>query len=367
MIRPLALWGNRLGKAVIILVALAAVGGTGWLAGHGAVSPEPPRDPLPKPALVGRPIPVKQGDIVSRLLLNATIEAEPPAEVRAVKGGKVVRIYVKRGQRVNKGEPVVAVQYIPEQRTPATPPAAEPKPGDKDAAKPAEPPAPKPVTVIVRASAAGKVSKILTHRDREVGPGDSVMQIDRGRYRAVAPVQPKEVYRLYDRPKSIKLAIDHGPAPFKCPLISYGAAGGGKSDAEQGPGGGGGDGGASVQVSCRVPHGIKVFSGVQAKMSVITDSAEGAILVPTSAVLGQAGKGKVTVVHADGRRETRAVKLGINDGKMVEVRSGLSVGEQILDRAPEDADFVEPPKGRGGPGEPIPMEGKVVIETPGEG
>jgi hypothetical protein len=75
------------------------------------------------------------------------------------------------------------------------------------------------------------------------------------------------------------------------------------------------------------------------------------VIIPLSAVLGQADKGQVTVVSDDGKREVRTVKLGINDGTKVQVIDGLQAGEKILDRAPEDPAFTGPPKQSGdGPG-----------------
>lgn len=353
---PLAVWGNRLGKTAIIGVVVAAVGGTGWLAGHGAASPPPPREDLPVADLSPQVITVAEGSIVSRLTVDAAVEADPPIEVRTRTGGSVVKIYRRTGQKVAKGVPILAIRSVPGDSAATTPPGGGTTPEKPKAGS-------KPVIRTIYAGSAGRIAALQAPMGKQVEPGETVASIDRRRFRAVGSIAAKDVYRLYKRPKSIKLAIDHGPAPFTCKLIDYGAgaAGGAGSNAaggddSEGPDGGG-DGSAGVQISCRVPASQRVFSGVQAKMSITTDAVVNAVVIPLGAVLGQADTGRVTVVTEDGRREVRTVKLGLNDGSKVEVVKGLEAGDQILDRAPDDAAFSGPPEsGRGGEG----PEGGIV-------
>jgi macrolide-specific efflux system membrane fusion protein len=351
---PLAIWGNRLGKAAIIAVVVATVGGTGWLAGHGAASPAPVRDSLPTADLTPREIPVEEGLIVSRLTVDAVVHADPPIQVHSEKGGSVTQVYRKVGREVHKGDPIMAIKSMPDGGGTSSPGGG----GSTSTSKSA----PKPVTRVLHATANGKISEVLTPVGKEVAPGDAVVSIDQGKFHAVASIDSQEVYKLYNRPKSIKLAIDHGPAPFNCKLIDYGAGTGGattgsggsvdKSGSSPSSGDGSGGSGASgsdgVQVTCRIPASQRVFSGIQAKMSITTDSVSGAVIIPLSAVLGQADKGRVTVVTDGGKREVRTVKLGINDGTKVQVVDGLKAGEKILDRAPEDPAFSGPPQQSGG-------------------
>lgn len=375
-------WGNRLAKIVIIIVVLGTVGGTGWLAGHGAANPETPPDLTPSADLAPQVITVGEADIVSRLTVDANVQADPPAEVRPQRTGIVTAVYRKVGQLVLKGESLLAMKS-------SSDPGEISGQGSKGKK-------PKPVIRVVRASATGRLSSVTAHVGQEVSPSASVAAIDPGRFLAVATIEPKEVYKLYNRPESIKLAIDHGPAPFSCKLMAYGAgispgssgggsAGGhGGSGGPGGPGGpggdqgggdsgdpGGGSGGAQVQVSCRIPRSQKVFAGIRGKMSITTDSVRKATVIPLSAVLGEAEKGQVTVVKEDGKREVRKVKLGVNDGKHVQVVDGLEPGEKILDRAPQDPAFTGPavPGGEGGqdggPGfTAVPGGGSMTGEGP---
>ena len=53
-----------------------------------------------------------------------------------------------------------------------------------------------------------------------------------------------------------------------------------------------------------------------------------------TAVQGAADTGVVYVIGADGEQEERTVTLGLNDGVNIEVTSGLSEGETILQFVP---------------------------------
>ncbi|WP_157964078.1 efflux RND transporter periplasmic adaptor subunit [Actinocorallia populi] len=316
----LGIWGNRAGKAGILLAVGAVIFGTGYLANNGAAAPEPVAEKVPVPDLAPKTIKVAEGTIVARLVLKATVNADPAAPARPEKAGTVTRVLVKKGQRVNKGEAVVAFEHTPEPKAPAKP-GTEPKPV-------------KPVTLYLAAPATGRVQEIQAHVGSSVSPGEVAFSVDRGRFRAVAEVETKDIYRLYNKPRSVRLQIDHGPAPFACPLISYGAGGG-----EEG----------KVEISCRIPESRKVFPGLPAEMSVLTDQAKNVPVVPLAAVLGKAETGWVTVVGESGERTRREVELGLNDGKRIEIKSGLEVGEKILDLAPEDAAFAGPEKPKGHP------------------
>ncbi|MFI0480351.1 efflux RND transporter periplasmic adaptor subunit [Actinomadura sp. 9N215] len=337
--------GNRLAKAGIIVAVLGVVGGTGWLAGNGAAEPPAPSDPLPSVDLSPKVITVGKGTIVSRITVDAVVRADPPVPVRVTKSGTVTTVHRKNGQRVNKGERLLTVKVPGED---------EPGEDEKD----------KPTAIAVTAPASGRISNLTARVGQELAPSDPVAQLDRGRYQAVATISSKEIYKLYNRPESIKMAIDHGPAPFTCRLLAYGAgvsntAPSGQPEDPSGEGtqgGSGGGGGDNVEVTCRIPRRQKVFAGIRGKMAITTDSVTDAVVIPLSAVLGEASKGKVTVVGGNGEREVRDVGLGINDGKRVEIVDGLEPGDKILDRAPDNAAFdvpAPPQEGGGGPEAPV--------------
>src|SRR5690242_10961270 len=107
----LGIWGNRAGKAGILLAVAGVVGATGYLAGHGAAAPKPVVEKLPEPNLAPRVLTVKEGSITSRLVLDATIAAEPAVPVLPEKSGTVTKVLAKVGQYVGKGEAVVEFKY----------------------------------------------------------------------------------------------------------------------------------------------------------------------------------------------------------------------------------------------------------------
>ena len=362
-------WANRLVKAGIIAAVLATVGGTGWLAGHGAASPEKPADDLPVANLSPKPITVEKGEIVSRLTVDAVVRADPATPVRATKQGTVSAVYRKNGQRVTKGQTILTVKLQS---------SDEGDDGGQDG-KSKKSKKSKPRIVSVTAPVSGTLSGLNATVGQDINPSDSVAQIDRGRFQAVATIDGKEVYRLYNKPEEVKLAIDHGPSPFRCKLLAYGAGasdkgggkdsngpsgGGGSPDGggAQGDQGGGGGGGDNVEVTCRIPSSQRVFAGIRGKMAITTDSVHDAVVIPLSAVLGENDKGRVTVIGDDGKREIRKVTLGINDGKQVEVTDGLGAGDKILDRAPEDPAFDVP--GQSGADQP-PEDGGMPPDDGG--
>ena len=52
--------------------------------------------------------------------------------------------------------------------------------------------------------------------------------------------------------------------------------------------------------------------------------------VPLEAVAQDGDKATVTVVDAAGAQTVRAVRLGLADNKIVEIRNGLKAGERVL-------------------------------------
>ena len=68
-----------------------------------------------------------------------------------------------------------------------------------------------------------------------------------------------------------------------------------------------------------------IIPGMKAAVHIQAGKLENVLLIPVGAVTA----GKVTV-EKDGKDEERDVVLGKSDGQNVEVRNGLSEGEQVL-------------------------------------
>jgi hypothetical protein len=84
-----------------------------------------------------------------------------------------------------------------------------------------------------------------------------------------------------------------------------------------------------LRLVCTAPADVKLINGAAATLELVTASAQNALVVPVEAVAGGQGKGKVDVVGPDGAKVTTDVVLGLTDGKVVEVKSGLT-GEETL-------------------------------------
>jgi hypothetical protein len=98
---------------------------------------------------------------------------------------------------------------------------------------------------------------------------------------------------------------------------------------------------------------VKLINGAAATLEVVTARAANALVLPVEAVAGTQGRGKVDLVRPDRTRETRDVVLGLSDGKVVEIKSGLTGEETIAVPGPN-----LPPAKPGENGPPGPVIGK---------
>ncbi len=57
--------------------------------------------------------------------------------------------------------------------------------------------------------------------------------------------------------------------------------------------------------------------------------SKNALVLPVEAVAGSQGSSQVTVVRRDGSRETRVVVLGLTDGRVIQIKSGLTGDETV--------------------------------------
>ncbi len=104
-----------------------------------------------------------------------------------------------------------------------------------------------------------------------------------------------------------------------------------------------------LRLVCTAPADVKLINGAAATLELVTASARNALVVPVEAVAGGQGKGKVDVVGSDGAKQTTDVELGLTDGKVVEIKSGLT-GEETLAVPGPNLPPGEPADGQVGPG-----------------
>jgi macrolide-specific efflux system membrane fusion protein len=72
--------------------------------------------------------------------------------------------------------------------------------------------------------------------------------------------------------------------------------------------------------------------GMSATAAVVTNRADGAVLVPSLAVKTVGGQQVVTVLGADGKTQTNVpVSVGITNGSETQIMSGLSSGATVVE------------------------------------
>ncbi|MCL5960623.1 MAG: efflux RND transporter periplasmic adaptor subunit [Chloroflexi bacterium] len=84
----------------------------------------------------------------------------------------------------------------------------------------------------------------------------------------------------------------------------------------------------TVKVSAEDDEG-KLKAGMFARVNINLDESQGVLIVPEQTVVKRGAENNVFVV-ADGKVHSRRVELGASDGKNVEVRSGLQVGDKVV-------------------------------------
>lgn len=167
-------------------------------------------------------------------------------------------------------------------------------------------------------------------------------------YGIVADIDSAMAYRISGAAKSVEGQIKNGPGPFKCkPLGTIAAlpagtvpappptspapdATGNAPEPEPGaPAGGDGSDPTGLQLVCTAPSGVKLINGAAVTLNLVTGRADNVLVLPVEAIAGSQGRGKVDVVGPDRVRKTVDVVLGLSDGKVVEIKSGLKGTETV--------------------------------------
>lgn len=76
--------------------------------------------------------------------------------------------------------------------------------------------------------------------------------------------------------------------------------------------------------------GSRAAAGMTVRLDVITERAEDVLVIPNEAVSLLDGKQVVSVLSENGSTTTVAVELGMTDGSIVEVVSGLESGQRVV-------------------------------------
>lgn len=188
---------------------------------------------------------------------------------------------------------------------------------------------PKVTVEVVKAPVAGTLA-MPTLKDQVVSVGDEVGKVSPGTLSVSGTLTPEQQYRLVGAPTTAQVTLNGGPAPFECAGLRVGATTSGgqqPDDTAVAP--------TSGTLTCSVPAGVTAFAGLGATLEVVNGEAKDAVVVPVTAVQGTVQSGNVWVVADEGAEpEQRAVTLGLTDGRTVQVTEGLAVGDTVLEFIP---------------------------------
>jgi multidrug efflux pump subunit AcrA (membrane-fusion protein) len=338
VVRTIVFPALRLLVWAVIAIALVVLAFRGGDAASTASGPGAPTLELASPA-----IPVARGTVTNTVSVTGTVVADSAVPLKATAAGTVRKLLVAAGSTVTAGQAVLEIRYEEE---------LDPVTGtDADGNPTSTPRPPRVRTATVPAPSAGTLSTLDVLVDQVVAVGDRVGSISPGTLSVTATLTQADQFRLLAPPGTAEVEVQGGPAPFTCTGLTLGAApadsGSTPDDGgiPQGPSAGAGGG---TTARCQVPAGTTVFPGMGANVRIEAGLAEDVLVVPVTAVQGSVQTGNVWVVGADGAQEERAVTLGLTDGEQVEVREGLSEGEQVLQFVPVPDDTVGDPT-MGGP------------------
>jgi len=239
---------------------------------------------------------VERAQVANELSLTGTIARDTAYPVRSEVDGTVTAVHVGAGQPVVAGQKLFTVKQA-------------------DPVK----------NIDVLAPEAGDISEIAVVKGQPASIGVELAKLTPARFHVRATVDPVQLYRLQGAPTEASVAIQGGPAPFTCTGLTVEVA-------EDG----------TTTVACAVPVDQVVFAGLQAQLDIDLGTVSDVLVVPTTAVKGGAGSGLVWVDAGDGELEERTVALGVSDGTIVEVTTGLEEGEQVRQYVPGIAAAAEP-------------------------
>ena len=255
---------------------------------------------------------VGRADITNTVSVTGTIQADEPVVARATLDGAVVRTFVNDGDKVSKGDSLVQIRKeIPGETRQVTDEEGNVSVETAD-------PTYKYETVVSPGDGTVSTSVLV---GQQFAIGDTVATVAPATFSAVASLSADQMYRLQDAPSTATVGSDNGTSSS-----------------------------TDLKARCAIPADQTVFAGLQVTLEMTAGSATGVLAVPISAVEGRYQSGYVYLPTSDPTKpEKRAVTLGITDGKMVEVKEGLTQGEEILEFTPtsnkDDQDEQDGPLG----------------------
>jgi membrane fusion protein, macrolide-specific efflux system len=180
----------------------------------------------------------------------------------------------------------------------------------------------------------GKVVAIPAPAGVSVPQNAPLLVIQYAGFGATAFVDPADAYRAQGDPVAGRANLQHGAAGFECSLAhpevtQDGSAQPGSDTAPAPPATGG------PALLCLIPKEIRAYEGERIQIGLEYPTVTGALVLPVGSVSGSAQSGTVRR-HSDGSTgEQVRVQLGVSDGVVIQIVSGLSVGDRVSATPPE--------------------------------
>lgn len=264
-----------------------------------------------------------KADITNTVTAKGTVQSDPSVTVKSNGEGEVTYIGALDGSSVEPGTPILEVRKEI---------AGETRTSLDEEGNPQVSTAPTTysyTTIYANATGTLRLNALLGQR---FSIGDPVATIQPTTFSAFATLNADQLYRIQNAPSEATLTITNGPAPFTCSGLeivtpdkpSTSEERTGKQAAQSG-----------IQAKCPIPAEQKVFPGLQLTMEIVSGQASQVLTLPVSAVEGRFQTGFVYIPGEDGAEAVKKeVKLGITDGRIVEITEGLSESDQVLEFTP---------------------------------
>jgi biotin carboxyl carrier protein len=319
-------WWLLAALVVSLLVAIVSL----------AVLPDKWREALAEatPATGARTVEASVGTVKRVLRLEGLVVREPDQNIRAPIAGTITSIAVQPGDTVTAGTTLASLTQTlpPIVSSPSPSPILSPTPTGSPTTSPSPSPSPSfsppPVAVVQAVSAPvdGQVMLVQVVTSQIVRAGKVMFVIEPSRFDVIAPVAPLLLYQFFNPPSEIRATIPRGPSPFDCAFVSMGdnlAGLDAQSLLHQ-----------DSDLRCSVPVSTTVVPGTRAGLSVTTGEADNVVVLPRRVISDvHDGEGIVWVVEKGHAPVKRTVGVGITDGHVMEITSGLQAGERVLDTA----------------------------------
>jgi hypothetical protein len=211
----------------------------------------------------------------------------------------------------------------------------------------------------------------LVPNESNVTAGMPIVSARYAGYGITADIDPAQAYQIADGLATVRVQITNGPGPFACSVMGTIAAlpagtippppAAEPDPNATAPPAASNDppvtntpsAATGIRLVCAAPTDVKLINGAGATLEVVTATTTNALVLPVEAVAGSQGKGQVDVMQPDGTRKTVEVELGLTDGKVIEIKSGLTGDETVAVPGPNLPPGQQTGDGQSGPGGPV--------------